>query len=94
MFVFWFSGFVGMKIFFWAMKSSFVSGKELLDEKWVQIVCDGWVGMVGREEILWSGVRENGILFPLGLADSSGGVRGKALWGNFEAKNKLFLINY
>ena len=68
------------------MLSSFVFGKELLDEKWVQIVCDGWVGMVGREEILWSGVEENGILLPLGLPDSSCGVKGKALWGNFEAK--------
>jgi hypothetical protein len=36
------------------------------------------VGIVGREEILWAGG---------GQVDSSGGVRGKALWGNFEAES-------
>ena len=39
-----------------------------------------WVGILGKEEILWAGG---------GQADSSGGVRGKALWGNFEAE-KMF----
>ena len=36
------------------------------------------MGKAGREDILWTGG---------GQADSSGGVRGKALWGNFEAEN-------
>ena len=35
------------------------------------------MGIAGREEILWTGG---------GLADSSSWVRGKALWGNFEAE--------
>ena len=39
--------------------------------------------MVGREETLWSQVAECGILLPMGLI---GGVRGRTLWGNLEAK--------
>ena len=64
------------------MSLIFETGKELLDEKNVQIVCGVWVGIGGREEILWTGG---------GQADSSGGVRGKALWGYFDAeKNRKY----
>ena len=40
-------------------------------------MCGVWAGIEGREERHWTGG---------GQADSSGGVRGKALWGNFEAE--------
>ena len=75
--VFGFSDFIGMVQLLWAISSIFVTGKELLAEKGVQIVCGVWAGIEGREERLWTGG---------GQADSSGGVRGKALWGNFEAE--------
>ena len=61
--------------------SIFVSGKVLVPGKRVQIVC-GSVGIEDREEILWTGAEQ---------ADSSGWVRGKALWGNFEAE-KMFKL--
>ena len=39
--MFGFSGFVGMKILFGVMLSSFVSGKELFAEKLFQTLCGG-----------------------------------------------------
>ena len=55
------------------------------DENGVQIVW-GWAGIAGSEDMLWTGGGDGGRLLS-GLADSSGGVRGKALWGYFEAEN-------
>ena len=52
----------------------------------------GWVGIVGRDDILRSGGVEE-IDFSPGLAHSSKGVRGKALWGNFEAEKRLILLD-